>query len=157
MKLYHYTSWMQLKQILRNGSIKRTRSNLKAPVSPKMINGHMIDPTDSYKPVVWFTSMFDFDKAEEVGVGGKNCYPDKTEVAIVVDTDKFPQSFFHKWDTWAERNGIDPEWFDALKKTAPQWNTFYITEKNVPIDDSRVTIRFRPDIQEQLEKEGFLE
>lgn len=146
MKLYHYTCIEHLHGILKDGEIKTTRSNLKEIVAPCIVNGIVTDPTDNYKPVVWFSSELDFDSAIKNGLDGSAL--DKTEVAIQIDTSG-PQLFF-KWDEWAIRNGIDKEWFGALKKTAPQWSYFYVTEHPVKITDNNARIIFRPDIAQRL-------
>ena len=80
-----------------------------------------------YKPVVWFTSSPSFDSAVDCGIYTEQ----KTEVAIEI-TAAIPQGFY-KWDKWATNNGIEAGWFDALKKTAPQWESFYVSESAVNI------------------------
>lgn len=145
MKLYHYTSLNNLRQILEDAEIKTSPSNLLKPVAPKLINGTFTDETDSYKPVVWFTSTSDFDGvAYALGLVGSAT--DKTEAAIEVET---AMKAFYKWEAWAQKNGIEKEWFEALKKTAPGWADFYLTEAPVKITgDCRII--FRPDIAEML-------
>ena len=145
MKLYHYTSIENLRAILSDNEIKTCPSNLLRPVAPKLINGTLTDETDSYKPVVWFTSLLDFDSAANyLGLAGSAT--DKTEAAIEIETALRP---FCKWETWALKNGIDQEWFKALKKTASGWTDFYVIETPVRItEDCRII--FRPDIAEEL-------
>jgi len=144
MTLYHYTSISHLRQILEDGEIHLTASNLLKPIAPHIVNGNFVDETDSYKPVVWFTSMLDFSKAKGAGLEGSAL--DKTEAAIAVD---LQSQNFVKWETWAKRNRIKTSWFNALKRTAPLWETFYVTESPVKITDE-TRIIFRPDILEQL-------
>ena len=139
MKLYHYTNIDHLFQILKDGEIKVTRSNIVRPINPQVVNGKFIDQTDNIKPVVWFSSLEDFEAAKFSGMGAH-----KTEVAIQVDTMGLQQ--FHKWDKWAIANGIDDKWFAILKRTAPAWEHFYITEAPVKITDS-VRIIPRPDLE----------
>ena len=148
MTLYHYTSLELLRQILNDKEIKLSPSNLLKPVNPKIINGELVDETDSYKPVVWLTSVSDFNKVVNT-TGLEGSITDKTEAAIVIETN--PIQAFYKWDTWALKNGIDTEWFKALKKTASGWNDFYITETPIKID-KRCNIIFRPDIYDKLQK-----
>lgn len=142
MKLYHYTSLEHLQQILNAGQINLTASNLLKPKAPHFKNGSFVDETDRYKPVVWFSSLLDFKKATDCGL-----YDTKTEAAIQIDSPGKP--LFRKWDNWARENNIEKEWFDALKKSAPLWRTFYITEKPVKIDEN-TRIVFRPDIQDSF-------
>ena len=148
MKLYHYTSLERLDQILADGELKLTRSNLVEPKSPHLDikNRRVVDETDNIKPVVWFTSSLDFDKAALVGFSGSAM--GKTEVAIQIETGI---QVFHKWDKWAISNGIEETWFQALKKTAPLWDTFYICEHPVKIDDYTM-LCFRPDIAQAMRK-----
>ena len=148
MKLYHYTSIDHLQQILTDNEIKLTCSNLLKPKNLKIVNEAFIDETDGYKPVVWFTSILDFDRAKQCGLVGGNS--DKTEAAIEVDIPCPELQSVYKWDSWAKANNIDEEWFLALKTTAPLWNSFYISERPVKIDD-RTEIIFRPDIKKLLE------
>lgn len=144
LKLYHYTSLYHLQQILTDGEIKTSPSNLLKPVNPRIVNGCLCDETDIYKPVVWLTSVFDFNQAEKVGLSGSIF--DKTEVAIQITT---TLQGFYKWEKWAQQNQIDKNWFAALKKTAPGWKDFYVAESPIKIDDN-CNIIFRPDIMEKL-------
>lgn len=146
MKLYHYTCLEWLHLILQDKEIKLTRGNLVPPINPRIVNGKLVDPTDSFKPVVWLTSLLDFSRAGETGITGGLL--DKTEAAIEIDT-AGPQMFY-KWNEWAIANGIDGAWFEGLKKTAPQWKYFYVTESPVKITDNTRVI-FRPDIMRQME------
>ena len=148
MKLYHYTSLGHLLQIFSNGQLKLTPSNLLRTKNIVIVNGEATDPTDKYKPVVWFTDLLDFDKAINCGLKSEI---DKTAVAIEIDTDNYSQSF-EKWDKWAVKNGIDKYWFSILKKTAPQWKTFYITEKPVTLDEETGIIYKTPEIRETFWK-----
>ena len=146
MMLYHYTSLEHLAQILEDREIHLTASNLLKPIAPHIVNGNFVDETDSYKPVVWFTSVMDFGRAKGAGLDGSIL--DKTAAAIAVDS---TSQNFVKWETWAKRNRIETSWFNALKRTAPLWETFYITEQPVPItNDTRII--FRPDIQQKLQQ-----
>lgn len=146
MRLYHYTSLEHLKAILEDGEIKTTASNLLKPVNMRLENGTLISDTDYYKPVVWFTTVHDFQKAKGCGLEGGSA--DKTEVAVCVEMNER----FQKWDVWANRNRINRAWFNTLKRTAPQWETFYISEQPIPTDEN-VSIIFRPDIQERFQKD----
>lgn len=144
MNLYHYTSLDHLQQILSDKKLKLTQSNLLRPVNPRIENGTIVSDTDYYKPVVWFSSVLNFDKAKDCGLSGS--FQDKTEAVIVIKSSKQP---FYKWSEWAKKNGIEKQWFNDLKKTAPLWNSFYITELPVKIDNDTGII-FRPDIAEEL-------
>lgn len=151
MKLYHYTSIEHLEQILDDGKIRLSPSNLLRPINPHIVHGELVDETDKYKPVVWFTSVLDFDKAREAGLAGSAV--DKTEVAIVIEpTPLEMRCMFHKWDKWAMANYIEGAWFRALKKVAPQWQSFYVTEHPVMISNDTGII-FRPDIFTALRKD----
>lgn len=143
-ELYHYTSCEHLKEILNDKTIKLTASNLLRPLNPTLRNGVLADVTDSYKPVVWFTSLLDFKKAIQAGLTIR-----KTEVAIMFDA--LPLQTVHKWTEWAERNNIEREWFDRLKVSAPLYDTFYITECPIKITE-RTKIIFRPDIKRFISK-----
>lgn len=145
MKLYHYTSLEALDKIIEDGEIKLTASNLLRPINPRIVNGVCVDETDSYKPVVWFSSLLDFGKAHLNGLTGSSI--DKTQAAIQIETGIL---MFHKWDEWAKRNHIENEWFNSLKATAPLWQTFYISESPVKITPTTGII-IRPDILKQLQ------
>lgn len=141
MKLYHYTAIYHLQQILKDRLIKTTASNLLEPVNLRIENHNMVSDTDHYKPVVWFSSELDFDSAIKNGLDGSAL--DKTEVAIEIDTSG-PQLFF-KWDEWAQQNGIKEAWFERLKRTGPNWRTWYVSENPVRIT-STTRIIPRPDM-----------
>lgn len=146
MNLYHYTSCYHLNQILKDKVIKTAPSNLLKPVNPQIKNGSLIDDaTDDYKPVVWFTTVSDFNTAIQAGLNKW-----KTEVAIIIEAPILQN--FMKWETWAINNKIDEQWFATLKETAPIWATFYISENPVTITDD-IKIVFRPDVYEALQNE----
>lgn len=145
MILYHYTSLSNLRQILDEKVIKTTASNLFKPIAPKLVNGTFADTTDIYKPVVWFTTIDRFDLASGCGLYG--AADDKTEAAIVVNT--AGPIIFQKWDQWAIKNGIEKLWFSRLKETAPYWETFYVSEIPIPINEN-TSISFRPDVMQQF-------
>lgn len=132
MILFHYTSFSHLSEILEDGIIKTTNSNLLEPTNMHVENHVLVSDTDWYKPVVWFSSELDFENANNNGLGGG--LMDKTEVAIAIDTTG-PQMFY-KWDEWAIRNNIQPRWFERLKRTGPNWRTWYISERPVQITDT---------------------
>jgi hypothetical protein len=132
-----------LEKILNDGVIKTTSSNLLRPKNPYIENGAVRDVTDSYKPVVWLSSILDFDKANGCGLSGS--VVDKTQVAIAVEP-KLPE-VFHKWTEWAEKNNIEKTWYEELKRTAPLWDTFYVVEHPIKLTEETGII-FRPDIYE---------
>ena len=145
MTLYHYTSLYHLRQILDTGYIKLTASNLLQPVAPRLVNGVFVDETDNYKPVVWLTDTLDFGTAKANGlVGGMF---DKTEVAIVIENATLKD--FKYWVRWAKDNRMDKAWFKALTSDTPNFRSWYITEKPIPVDKS-VPIVYRPDVLERL-------
>ena len=149
MTLYHYTCLEHLRQILADGIIKTTHSNLLRPVNPRFINGVFADPeTDSYKPVVWLTSTLDFSAGEGNGLTG-SVY-DKTECAIAIEVMFYHH--FRKWDEWTKENKADKEWIARLKATAPNWRSWYISEKPI-VMDSATNIIFRSDILAELKEQ----
>ena len=83
MILYHYTSLEHLREILRDGIIKTTNSNLILPRNLRIEKGSLISDTDHIKPVVWFTSELNFDRE---GNGLAWSVMDKTAAAIAIDT-----------------------------------------------------------------------
>ncbi len=154
MMLYHFTSRWHLQQILKDGYLKLTPSNLKEPYDLQIINGKAISSTDNIKPVVWLTTVEEFEKAANCGISGASV--DKTEARIEIDTSKYPLQAFYKWDKWAIKNGTDIQWFELLKKTAPEWKTFYVSEHPIKILNSYPCISFRPDIFKELASDGSI-
>lgn len=150
-QLYHYTSLDHLQEILSDKVIKTTCSNLFRPINARIEKGNCVSDTDNIKPVVWFTDKIldEKDNGSTLGISG-SLY-DKTECAIVI-LNPTPNKY-KKWSDWAIANNTDKEWFEALKKTAPDWESFYICEKPVKIDNN-VRVYFRPDVYNQLKKEN---
>ena len=145
MKLYHYTCQFHLDEILHDGFLKLTRSNLMQPIAPYVADGVFRDATDNIKPVVWFSSELNFKNAVNNGLDNdfiNDPLYDKTAIAIVIDTDN--NGVYEKWEPWALKNGIDRQWLKVLKQTAPNWRTFYISEKPVKID-SNTEILYKKD------------
>ena len=153
MPLYHYTSIYQLKLILDAKQIDLCPSNLLQPVDWYLVkddNGitTVADETDDHKPVIWFTNFLNFKRALKSGLNEP-----KTECAIMVENPD--PAIFVKWDKWAIANGIEKKWFNALKRTTPEWPSFYVTEKPVIIRNEGIKIIFRPDIREMLGDGGL--
>ena len=131
--LYHYTSFEHLQDIIETKQIKLCPSNLLRPIRPHIKNNSLVDMTDSYKPVVWFTSeLYRFDELQKIINNGLS--QKKAQAVICVPTNLFG-FVYKKWDEWAVENGIEKKWFEILKKTAPNWRTFYVSERPVPITD----------------------
>ena len=148
MILYHYTSLENLEKIISDGYLKLTASNLLEPKNPKVENGILVDVTDSFKPVVWFSDDLDFDRAIDNGLKGSRS--DKTAVAIAICNAN--TRLFKRWDKWAKENNIKDSWFRTLKWTAPNWRTFYISELTVYLNDWKTEIIYRPDVIEKLKR-----
>lgn len=142
MNFIHYTSLENLMKIRKDKVIKLTASNLVKPIGLQLSNGNLVDITDSIKPVVWLTSDSSFKTAMNNGLT-----MNKTEVAIVIPGGVIMNIM--KWDKWAVRNGINKEWFDCLKSTAPNWETFYVSESPIPFS-SATEVRLRPDVVKDL-------
>ena len=125
--LYHFTSIENLREILNTGIIKLCPSNLLKPINPHIVNDCLLDETDQVKPVVWFSNDGSFEHAV-----GNGLSLEKTQAVIVVPTSAV---CFTKWDEWAVSNHIDCEWFEVLKNTALNWESFYVSELAVPITE----------------------
>lgn len=147
MKLYHYTSLWHLEKILADGEIKLSPSNLKEPVDLHFVNGAVVSSFDSYHPVVWLSNKLDFDTAKDNGLSGS--IVDKTECALVIRNCTTPR--YRYWLTWAKEHKMEKEWFKAMIESAPNYKTWFITEKPIPVDDN-VSVVFRPDIYERLQR-----
>jgi len=138
--LYHYTSLYHLRQILKDGRIRVTCSNLKEPVNLRVVNGSLISDTDDYKPVVWLSDKLDFMTAEDNGLKGSTV--DKTECVLVIP---FDATKYQRWNTWSKKNHMEAAWKNRLKQVAPGWPTWYVSEEEIPINDN-VRIIIRPDL-----------
>ena len=154
MELYHYTDLWHLRQILEDGYLKLTPSNLLQPKNVQYVADEhgrvsVIGDTDDYKPVVWATSILDFDRAlQDTGLDIEDKANvrsvDKSEAAIVITNTKK----FRNYEAWAKRHKIDRRWFEALTR-GRDYKNWYVCEERVPIDES-VKIAIRPDVLEQM-------
>lgn len=115
MRLYHFTSREHLASIRCDGYLRLTESNVSAPWQ------HL-----AMTPVVWFvdTPVLQHDH----GLGGSAV--DKRDVRIAVDV---PESWTLRWLDWANGQGIDGHWLNALvdaaggfEAAAHWWVTFRV-------------------------------
>ncbi len=148
--LYHYTNLAHLQEIIKDKKLKLSPSNLLKPVKPHFENGSFVDETDSYKPVVWFTSELLSGNQSYKMAKNNGLTFEKTQGVIIVPTSMLGFTYA-KWDEWAIANGIDRKWFQNLKDTAPGWKNFYISEKEVPITDE-VQLHLSEAAMEMLQK-----
>lgn len=117
MILYHFTSTWHLPQILEDGYIGVTESNLSR------------HREHAGPDVAWFT--------KSPTVAGttflQGTVVDKTEIRFIVDV---PSGDAHKWWTWARRRGIDLRWARGL--AAAGGSAFwYVIERPVPAAEWR--------------------
>ena len=153
--LFHFTSYLHMMEIIRDGKIKLTNSNLLAPTNLRIENGKALSDTDYYKPVVWLTSSY---------------VPERLGVSIIVpdefkQTEEYKQTNkkrirfeipatedlqIYKWSQWATANNIDDKWRKVLTKNM-NYNSWYVTEKEIPISAVSHII----DLEEETEIVGF--
>ena len=116
MRLWHFTSTLHLPMILRDGHLRTTESNL-SPVKPHV-----------GLPVVWF--MDTPELTHDHGLGGSAV--DKTAVRVEVDV---RPAWVSEWLPWAEAQGINRWWLDALlsaaggREAAERW---HVTFRRIP-------------------------
>lgn len=117
MILYHFTSAWHLPQILEDGYIDVTESNLSQ------------HREHAGPDVAWFT--------KSPTVAGttflRGCSVDKTEVRFIVDV---PGGEVQKWWTWARRRGIEPRWAKGLAAAGGS-ASWYVIERPVPVAEWR--------------------
>ncbi len=129
MKLYHFTSYQHMLEIIADGKLKRTPSNLLEPVNPRIENGVYVSDTDDYKPVVWLTSKATPDR---LGVDTPELPPQFNKHRVRLEISPPPFLNICKWEPWADSHGISPKWKAALIKNM-DYDTWYISEGEIPI------------------------
>ena len=126
--LYHYTSRFHLPLILKDGFLKLTESNLRAPgrkeleESNEKINliyqGKAAPAYYSedalYKPVVWLTNT-----SVPVQLGMEQSGGLKHEIKISIRI----QPHYEQWHIWSKKHHIEPSWAARLEEgnTAESW------------------------------------
>ena len=117
-QLYHFTSIERWELIEATGHLRTTESNLSAT---KECAG---------KNVVWLTT--DHDCVHGHGLRNSLDGTDKTRVRIEV---ALPNNSVHKYQAWAIRNGINPQWMKRLVETAGGGvATWRVTERPITSD-----------------------
>lgn len=96
MRIYHFTSTTHLPLIEASGCIDLTESNVSAPWEWLAM-----------PPVAWFVDVPVLE--HDHGLGGSAV--DKTAVRITVEV---PDHWTLRWLDWANAQGIDDRWRDAL-------------------------------------------
>ena len=162
MELYHYTSLVHLRQILDDGFLKPSPSDLKRPVNLRKEKDErggwsVVSDTDDYRPVVWAYDKLDFEHAmAATGLdrGEKYGYSsvDKAECALVFDG-----AGFSHWLTWARKNHISEKWLREMFTDGTDYRHWYVYEGRVYLDDVNARIIFRPDVAERLQRERLQE
>ncbi len=153
MFLYHFTSKYHLVDILKEGYLRLTPSNLEIPVNLHRDEETMtmVADNDDVRPVVWLTSSIRISSPE---VLGNNKYTEQeldeairqgyikesdkkkfldSKDSVRIEVKKTSDMF--RWTRWAQENGIDPEWFKKLKKRAKDNGNWYVVERKIPVSD----------------------
>lgn len=113
MILYHYTSPDHLPLILRSGLIKVTESNLS------MTRAH------AGPDVVWLTTDADPEHMEWT----EGTINDKQRIRIAVDV---PRRAAQPWSDWAARQGMNPQWKQALIKSGGKgWRRWHVVQRPI--------------------------
>lgn len=157
MLVYHYTCLEHLREILADGYLKPSPSDLKRPVNLRMVKDNqgrdsVISDTDDYRPVVWAYDKLDFDNIlSATGLdrwkGKVGSSVDKSEVCIVMDG-----SGFSHWLTWARKNFISEKWLREMFTDGTDYRHWYIHEGPVYLKDVDAKIIYRPDVGERLQR-----
>jgi|OM-RGC.v1.025547082 hypothetical protein len=100
---YHFTSRIHLPAIEASGFLRTTDSILSA------------DPSAGGPPCVW---LLDVPETQGHSHGLTGGIADKTEVRFSVEVPS--KNVFH-WLTWADSNGIDPQWRDVMVESGGGW------------------------------------
>ena len=112
MKLYHFASAGRLAQIMDDGYLKVTESNMSRTRE------------HAGPDVVWLTS--DPDPSAQPWKSGAPV--DKTAVRFTVDV---PKREAQRWRGWATRRGIDPRWLKNIAASGGS-GRWYVIERPVP-------------------------
>ena len=144
-KFFHYTSLFHLNEILTDGFLKLTPSNLKKPSYIDYVDFKTVTDVDDYYPVVWLTDAYYFNQPEALGLErGDQGLLDKTELAFVFKENKD----FRSWKGWAKAHHIQDDWFMRLTENGNRdYKSWYVYSKPLSIIGSK--IKFREDIPEE--------
>ena len=147
MKLYHFTSKEHLAEILKDGFIKLSPSNLEEPQNLHIDENTLtaVADNDDVRPVVWLTSTVKVSMSE---LGGNsytkddlsNIHDENTKKRLLDSKDSVritveKTADMYRWTRWAQGNGIDPKWFKALKQAASDNANWFIVERTIPVKD----------------------
>lgn len=133
--LYHFTSILHLDEILKDGFLKLTPSNLIKPTDLKKekvldADGQVFynivsEKSDPIKPVVWLTDKSSVDIAKKMGL-----HDAKTEVRL-----KLPmKDDYQWWVTWADQNKMNKSWRKTFT-TGCDYGSWYVCEHEIKLTD----------------------
>jgi hypothetical protein len=122
---YHYTSVIHLPQILLCGYLETTENNI---ARPKFVGGYDINANRG-AGVVWLTTR---ESVPDNAFGLDLSAADKTEVRITV---RLPRREVHKWEKWAKRRGIAPDWLAQQRDATPGFYSQRVIARRIYADE----------------------
>lgn len=127
--LYHFTDSLRLGFIMEDGYLKLTPSSLLKPVSIHVERDERgilsyVDETDSYKPVVWLTSI-ENAKGGDLGIHNLKC-------TIRIALEEKPE--YRYYPVWARENKMKTNWFKSFTRDK-RFGSWYVCEKTIPVSD----------------------
>lgn len=114
--LYHFTSLTHLSDILVDGYLDVTESNL----SKKRERAG--------KDVVWLTT----ESTTELGLGLDGSAVDKKALRFTV---RLHKRAFSKWRDWAHAHGIDPNWETTFARAGGGAGTWRVVPRRIPREE----------------------
>ena len=125
MSLFHYTHVRHYLQIVVDGKITTTESNIGSGIPGLLPYGEHIEPD-----VVWLT---DRDEPIRCGVDVQPVATpvvyDKTRVRLTVDV---PAVEVHHWPAWSRRHRMNPKWRRRLEANMSP-SRWYVVEATHPV------------------------
>ena len=113
MRLYHFTSVRHVKEILKNGVIRTTYSDIR--------------PDGAGPAVVWLTSN---SKPKQEWTEGEvpNFLFEKYGMRITVE---MPEKEAHRYAEWSRKMGIDPKWFKLYTERDSDFGSWYVVTRAI--------------------------
>lgn len=132
--LYHFTSEFHVDNILKDGYLKLTPSNLIKPTDAKMVKDErgfykaVSAISDPVKPVVWLTNKENGGRLgnDTDASGLKNKYTIRFTIP--------KKDNYEWWVTWADKNRMNKSWRKAFTNNT-DYGSWYVSETIIKLED----------------------
>jgi len=140
-KVYHFTSVLHAKEIIRMGKILLSPSNIIEPIDAKRgispFNGSstiVSAVSDMVKPVVWLTDAPN-ENLGQLGLGQTKDGSDKDKSVARITIEH--RDDYYWWHTWSNQNKMKQSWKKRFIRNM-NYGSWYVCEHEIDLKDIEI-------------------